>query len=38
MHCVRRLEGDLQDVLDELALREFGREMHPFMYRRVSAL
>ena len=34
---VRRLEGDLQDVLDELAGREWGREMHAFPYRRLDA-
>ena len=36
-NIVRRLEGDLQDVLDELAGREWGREMHAFPYRRLGA-
>ena len=34
---VRRLERDLQDVLDELAGLELGREMHAFPYRRLGA-
>ena len=36
--CVRRLESDLQRVLDEIARVEFGREMHTFPYRRLGAL
>lgn len=34
---VRALESDLQEVLQELGLREFGRETHPFTYRRIDA-
>ena len=34
---VRRLESDLQGVLDEVAREEFGREMHTFPYRRLGA-
>ena len=31
---VRRLESDLQGVLDKVAREEFRREMHTFPYRR----
>ncbi|EPS97526.1 hypothetical protein FOMPIDRAFT_1052296 [Fomitopsis schrenkii] len=31
---VRRLHQDLQEILDELARRELGREMHVFPWRR----
>ena len=34
---VRDIEEDLREVLQEVAFREFGREIHACPYRRFSA-
>ena len=34
---VRGIEEDLREVLQEVAFREFGREIHACPYRRFSA-